>query len=370
MKGNHTSMKPFQPLQLLRDAIGTDLDLSAWTHGRYSHLGGSDLAILAWGLLTNPTQPTRMVIPDQLPARRALGRTGVLFAAMKRGIPVVLDGAEVGVGAALGHVDYADTPTLPGFDWKRLDGLLVADDGSVVDRVTRLRVIADLEDPARRPPQPNAKGRRYLWIDNLGAASGFDRRRFNGDADQVLYEAIDNVHTWSRASKALACCAVTRGGGDDSWNRFHVVVIDDGISVPTSVQEWRTANGLGPWSDDDAVQRVASDSSVPRIEGLLRLLVQFAQGGRCVEPTDQGQGLHAIGVLTHQWLGTFQWLTSDGHTCAWVGRTGTAAELESGSFEYASSTGTMLHLTLDVRRKPEANTLSTETLAVAELAGV
>ena len=91
---------------------------------------------------------------------------------------------------------------------------------------------------AREPPVPDYSGRRYYWIDGLGAASGYEQREcFDRHSDQCLFEAVDNVHRWSRAGRSLAVVSATAGGGHESHNRLQIVVVDDGVGIVSSVRE-------------------------------------------------------------------------------------------------------------------------------------
>lgn len=342
-------------LALLRDAADDDLDLSPVAHDRYQHADPSAFTAMTWALLGSDALPRRILLPEALSARRAIARSGLLFAAERRSIPFLMNEQPLSLASALRHpLQRADAAVLPGYDWKRGDELLTTDDGEVEDRLTRLRVIPDLEDSARRPPAPDEEQRRYRWIDNTGATaalSGVDPKTFNADADQVLYEAVDNVHEWAGASAAMACCTVTRGGGAKSYNRFHVAVVDNGVGIEQSIEDRRTIRDLPPWKRDSKILEVGETEGVSSLEALLRLLVCEAYGGRSVQPTDKGQGLHAVGVLAVQWLGTFKIFTADGLVCTWVGRSGPNADLASGQFEARGLRGTALHVTLDARRK-------------------
>jgi len=342
-------------LDTLRSADRAELDLSDLVHDRSSHADTSDLSFLAWGLLCGVASPSRVILPEALATRRVIARAGLSFAAERRGIDLAVGDETISAATALRPLDGNQSASLPGFDWKRCDGLLEADDGSLDDRLTRLRIVTDLEDPARRPPPPDDDQRRYRWIDGTGAASALEdveARRFNADSDQVLYEAIDNVHEWAFAQRALACCSVTRGGGDKSFNRLHIVVIDDGRGVIQSVDHRRQEDGLGPWREVEQVSEIARAHEVSSEEGLLRLLVLEALGGRqMIAPTDEGQGLHAIGLLSQQWSGTFRWLTADGSRCVSVGRDGSSDDLRSESFAATGLRGTALHITMDAKAR-------------------
>lgn len=332
-------------------AQGSVLDLSDFGHDRHSHPDPTPLVVLAWALLQVDAPPRRILLPQSSAARRVLGRAGLVFVAERRSVELAIDDDVVSPAACLRQPGPADpTLELPGFDWKRYDQLLTAADGSEVEPLTRLRVITDLQDPARRPPPPDDYGRRYRWIDNTRAGSGLpkaERKRFYGDAGQSLFEAIENVHDWGEAGAALACCAVTKGGGEQSFNRFHIVVVDDGMGIHESIRRRRVAEELRPWQEEERVQDLAASQGIDPSAALLRLLVLEALGARSVEPADRGQGLHAIATLSGQWSGSFSVATADGARCWWVARTGGEAPLRSGSWSTPGLHGVMLHTTLD-----------------------
>jgi hypothetical protein len=327
---------------------GGHLDLSNLVHDKKAHAAAGRLLFLGWWLLGTARPPKSIILPTTVAARRVLCRFGVLFAAMRRNVPLVLDGVEVSVVAALRGNDR-DVGTLPGFDWKNYDDLVVDRSADFLeDRSSRLRVITDLEDPARRPLAPNEDGRRYHWVDGLGASTtpGSARTRFYGDVDQVLYEVISNVHEWAEAEMAIAACSVTLGGGAESHNRLHIVVMDNGVGIPERVSRQRTERGLRPWEDDAKVRHISSRLGISELGALLHLIFDEAFGARSLEPIDHGHGLHSVGALAHQWTGTVNLFTAGPQGCSWMRRIG-RDDWRFSDFPSAGCSGTTLHVTLE-----------------------
>ena len=144
-----------------------------------------------------------------------------MFAADRRGVELEIEGEPVPVSTVLGVDAVGQTLALEQFDLETSD---------------RMRVVSRLE--SREPPAPDYSGRRYYWIDGLGAASGYEQREcFDRHSDQCLFEAVDNVHRWSRARRSLAVVSATAGGGHESHNRLQIVVVDDGVGIVGSVRE-------------------------------------------------------------------------------------------------------------------------------------
>lgn len=286
----------------------------------------------AWQLLSSK-DVAAVVLPASLAQRRVLARAGVLTAAGRAGARLVLNGNDVSVEGAL-HVDS----TFPGIDWVAYAG---------PEGLGRLRVIDDLELPQRRPPSPLPNGRRYRWIDGLKAATALrhDAARFNGDADQVLYEAISNVARWSEARSAFACFSLTAGGGEQSFNRVHVVVADDGLGIIASVDQRRAARRLPDWRQESDIQSLAEEHGCGVEAALVLHLVQDAHGNRTVASTQDGHGLHTSGVLAHQWSGSFDLHTAGSESEIIVSRTG-RGPLQVAEGERAAS-GTLFHVALE-----------------------
>lgn len=359
-------MKILEALNRVEEADGDTLDLAEV--GSASTQDFDALASIGFALLASSGKPAHLVLPEKRAARIVLARTGVIFAASLRGLALRLSGQAVSPSTAL--VDSSrilgESPLLPGFDWKRFDDLLT-DQATVDDPLVRLRVVSDLADTARRPPQLDDQERRYRWIDNLGATTSLDSvaaQRFNADADQVLFEAVDNVHEWSRAVRAMACCAVTRGGGGASHDRLHILIADDGVGVGASVTERLRKQGLDDWQNDDKVRKFAAKTECSPIEAMLHQLVSEARHARLAQPLDPGQGLHAVGLLSGQWHGSFCLMTGDGTDCTWVRRVGEGKQLEMGTVS-SPVRGTMIHVTLNARPEAAAEVLESQLTLVA-----
>lgn len=288
--------------------------------------------VTAWRLLSG-RNVTEVLLPTDLSQRRVLARAGVLTAADRSGAALMIEGRRVSVVEAL-RAESA----FPGIDWVSYSGS---------EDLGRLRIIDDLELPQRRPPAPLPNGRRYRWIDGLKAATalGRDAARFNGDADQVLYEAISNVSRWSGASAAYACFSMTAGGGLESFNRFHVVVADDGMGVVDSVERRRIARQLPDWRRTDRIRALAVEHGCSPEAALVLHLVEDSYGDRTVASTQDGHGLHTSGVLARQWSGSFDLHTTGPESEVVITRT------RRGPLQVSerdkSSAGTLFHVTLE-----------------------
>lgn len=353
------------------------IDLSRVRHNSNAHAGLRPLAMLAWWLL-GAELPDGLTIkmPTTRPAVRVLARSGLLAVAHARDIAIDRGSHRPRSSGALRP--QREVP-LVNVDWETYD-----DPNAALDR---LRVLPTLADPGFVQPPPVRESRRYLWVDRLGAASALDdkaARRFNGDADQVLYELIGNVLTWSRARRALAVCGVTRGGssttgGRDSWNRLHVVVMDDGRGIPAAVEAKRAAEGLSPdWSSEVAAvaanePSLTLDDPSDLDSALLYLLVERAFGLRQVGSTEEGHGLATTGVLANQWCGQVDLIST------------TASQAEDASVVRVSkfrgnvrshprpalpgARGTLVHVTLnavaDDTARAEASAFEEENLQLA-----
>ena len=126
-----------------------------------------DLALALW-VLSTPDPPCKVVLPSSLVVRRRLARAGLVFAADRRGVGLEIEGKPVAVSAALGVEAVGQTLALEQFDLETSD---------------RMRVVSRLE--SREPPAPDYDGRRYYWIDGLGAATGHEQREcFERHSDQ------------------------------------------------------------------------------------------------------------------------------------------------------------------------------------------
>lgn len=337
------------------------LRLDDLTHGRYSHQDVEPLAVLAWWLLGTSTPPRIVELPGDRDAAPILARSGLPFAAERRHIGLSsanrrMTGKEYVTGRA-------EQPQLTNIDWAEFDEGVDGD---------RLRAITDLEDPRRRPPDPIPLqgNRRYPWIDGLGAGSALDpqpRVTFYGDADQVLYETISNVHTWAAAKMAYAVVSVTRGGGELSRNRMHVVTADDGRGVIDGVEYKRKAER---WSDDwrpqinrllntdegfrakvDLGEAKSAARPFPVPEAAIVLaLVERAFLHRPVESTKDGHGLHASGVTGSRWGSLNVYTAVPEHGCV-IHVSAESHRFSVRTRELPGARGTLVHARLDATQE-------------------
>ena len=291
---------------------GRTLDLDRIVHGRFSHQDVEPLAVLSWWLLGTNEPPASIRLPADRDAARILARAGLPFAADRRQVQLLED------SRLTNGRDYvtglAEQPQLTNVNWNVYDETV---DGGC------LRAITDLEDSSTSTAwADSAPGESPVSIDDgLGAGSALDpqpRFTFYGDADQVLYETISNVHTWAAATRAVAVVSVTRGGGELSHNRMHVVTSDNGRGIIEGVEYKRRAE---KWATDwraqiqilmetesdfrDKLNRGRTGSAprpFPEVEAALVLaLIERAFVHRPVESTQDGHGLHASGVTGSRW---------------------------------------------------------------------
>lgn len=277
------------------------VDLSDLVHDRARHADLVPLSVFAWWLLSADTDVagcTLVVPPAGSSPLRHIARAGVITAAMARGLSI---GHADGTTFDIAHLQSDPSlhqGRLPGVDWEVLDELMAAD---------RLRVIADLADERRKVPEQTSAVLHYPWLGNLGlespAISKRGYKRFLADADTALAEVIDNVHRWSRATRAFAVASVTRGGqaeGADrlSWNRLHLVVADNGVGVPVALREDVEASQA---VTDAAVDGIMSPDELNDSDLLDRLLL-YAFGYRQLR-NHNGHGLNATQIRAGQWVG-------------------------------------------------------------------
>lgn len=210
------------------------LDLRSLHHDRSKHVEILPLAIVGWWLLGTPSASNiNIVVPASLAAVRQIARSGLITAAIRRldeGLSLNRKGEPFLLEDVL--LDKRQ-PRLPLSDWEVYDDLSKDNRG-------RLRIVPDLEDPRRAPEPPPQGGRYFPWLARILAQSSGQSEEeyltFVGDADDLLFELLDNVHRWANASKAVAACAVTLGGGKRSgrkvsWNRLHLVIMDTGVGI-------------------------------------------------------------------------------------------------------------------------------------------
>ncbi len=273
------------------------LDLSEVNHTTATHEDLARLSSVAWWLLAVGSQRrVTVTLPAGRPSQRHLLRAGVIGAARRHNLPMTVAGEPWSV-----HDDFRDKPQrLPNEDWESYD------EGSLPE--DRIRVVPDLDDRRRRPdPGLVSGGRYYRWIDSLSAATALPeegRRRFHSDADQVLFQLIDNVHRWAGRCQAQALCSVTKGGGtrDDgsaaSFNRLHIVVMDVGRGIPRALQ-----------TDPVAFESVRqSGGDDPFGTDLVHTLLERAFGEREIEGHD-GYGLHGSQKVAGDWVGRLDVMT-------------------------------------------------------------
>lgn len=288
-----------------------------------------DLALALW-VLSTPNPPSKVVLPSSLVVRRRLARAGLVFAADRRGVRLEIEGEPVPVSTALGVEAVGQTLALEQFDLETSD---------------RMRVVSRLE--SREPPVPDLYGRRYYWIDGLGAASGHEEREcFDRHSDQCLFEAVDNVHRWSRARRSLAVVSATAGGGHESYNRLQVVVADDGIGIVGSVREKAAAIVARG-------ERTACLSNGTKIDSEIAVdvvsdLVGAAYGDRSVLGARAGHGLSTVAKHAARWNGTMNVISTFAPGRAMHhGRRGRSGQWVHREFAYEGVHGTLVHLTLD-----------------------
>ena len=288
-----------------------------------------DLALALW-VLSTPDPPSKVVLPSSLVARRRLARAGLVFAADRRGVRLEIEGEPVPVSTALGVGAVGQTLALEQFDLETSD---------------RMRVVSRLE--RREPPAPDPYGRRYYWIDGLGAAAGHEEREFfDRHSDQCLFEAVDNVHRWSRAQRSLAVVSTTTGGGHESHNRLQIVVADDGVGIVGSVREKAAALVARG-------ERTACLSNGTKIDSEIAVdvvsdLVGTAYGDRSVLGARAGHGLSTVAKHAARWNGTMNVISTFAPGRAMHhGRRGRSGQWDHREFAYEGVQGTLVHLTLD-----------------------
>lgn len=322
---------------LLADSPMPEVDLRDVTHDRHANAPWPDHLFLTWALLSMQQKVVRVRLPEERAARVFLERAGVLTAARRRSLELV--------GGDSGGSDQDLRPRLANDDWQveAWDAAAVAADPELP---RHLRVMKDLEDPARVPYVVNDRGRSFLWLDQLGMLSdqlgAHEYQTLVADIDTTMYELIDNVHRWSCASRAIAVVAVTRGGGEESFNRLHLIVVDNGRGIMGSI-------------DDDPPARLAleaqiSDGYTDR-DRLLSTLLTSSFGDRPL-PGHQGQGLHSSQVCGSRW-GRLDLFTaqgaSDGHVVRHLSAAGPSNVRLEAPVTVPGLTGTALHVTFEGR---------------------
>ena len=288
-----------------------------------------DLALALWVLSTSHP-PSKVVLPSSLVIRRRLARAGLVFAADRRGVALEIEGEPVPVSVALGVGAVDQTLALEQFDLETSD---------------RMRVVSRLE--SRESPAPDYHGRRYYWIDGLGVASGHEQREcFDRHSDQCLFEAVDNVHRWSRARRSLAVVSATAGGGHESHNRLQIVVADDGIGIVGSVRE--KAMTLAARGEHIACLSNSAKTDSEIAIDVVSDLVEAVYGDRSVIGARAGHGLSTVAKHAARWNGTMNVISTFASGRAMLhGRRGRSTQWDHREFTYEGVQGTVVHLTLD-----------------------
>ena len=278
---------------------------------------------MAWWLLGTPNPPATVVVNAN--RNDVTQRAGLIAAAGERQVAVRLAADEAG---RLTGLDEEDP-----IDWR--DYLEPAPAHDCV-------VFGNLASSENRPPDPDEHGRRYQWMRGLvGAQKTLPPKLRDiavSDGTRCLYELVDNVHRWAQADTGVGTVFVTRGGGQSSFDRLHIVVMDAGRGIISSVLDSATAAPILNTS-------LAEDPS-----GLLLHFMQKAFGERHI-PRHNGHGLHVSQLLAKAWAGRVDVLASDHRTPGLIhhARRTVANGVEGcESFELPGVTGTLASITLNL----------------------
>jgi len=291
----------------------TDVGESSSAHDHY--LG---IAAIAWWLLSTSEPPARLRVRTTRGA--VLQRAGVIGAR----------------GARRVELELAD-------EHDRLDGEVRWAEFVEPPMPARCVVIRNLAESSNRPPDADDHGRRYHWMAALVGAQEAKmtpklRKIAVSDASRCLYELVDNVHRWSQAHEAIATVFVTRGGGELSFDRLHIVVMDSGRGI------------IGSVLDDPKASAVLPGALFEDPTGLLRHFMEKAFGDREL-PHHNGHGLHVSQLLTKEWAGRIDVLSSDSRFTGTVhhARSTVANGIEARpSFEFPGISGTLVSVTLNL----------------------
>lgn len=297
-----------------------------------------DLAHVLW-VLSTPKPPSKIILPESQKIRRRLARAGLVFAADRRLIPLAIEGEAVSVPEAIG-VAAIDQPFALGYY-----------DFGISDR---LRVMSQLESERRRPPPAEPDGRRYHWLDGLRVANAHpERKRFERQADQCLYELVDNVHRWARARKAMAIVSATTGGGEESHNRLQLVVADDGVGIFASAKA--KAEALAARGRPVRCLSGGDGPSAEVARAVMRNLVDAVYEKREVCGAQDGHGLCTISGYVSRWNGTINLISSfKSGRAVHIGRRGQSGRWNHAEYTAEVLRGTIAHLTLDATRSETA----------------
>lgn len=295
------------------------IDLTALVHGQRRHQDIAPAAVLAWWLLSaRPDVP--VLLPDDDGALLPLARAGLLFALTREDVQATTPAVRHGKPFSLSHLTDHDQLTLDFLDWAPFER---------VDQRHNLLAVRDLERPSRIPPPPALENRRYTWLDAVTAQANKDGLkkahsvdaslwrqicvRFNGDADQVLYELVSNVHRWAFAEtpfderRAVGVCSLSRG----LENRLHIVVMDSGRGIPSGMTYAQRVGRVqgADWRDDVAKEcpALADDPS----SALLHVLTDKAHLDRNLNRLDEGCGLFVSRHNASRHQGSLHLLTVD-----------------------------------------------------------
>jgi hypothetical protein len=296
------------------------LDLRGLVTHRFEHTDLVVASTLAWWVLGGESGVREVLISDA--GQAVWHRGGLIQVCGIDGLPVRLHQAAVQETAVL-------------FDEVTQERMLAP--SAPVDLVT----IHNLALPEHRPPEPDEHGRRYQWIrdligDQQAKLTPRARSLAGSDASRCLYELVDNVHRWATASSGLAAVSITRGGGEESYDRLHIVVMDDGCGI------------IASFLDDAAESLPAALSDDPK--GLLQHFLEKAFGARGV-PRHNGHGLHVAQLLAKTWIGRIDVLSADHRLPGTVHRARSTVRrgIEGcDSFELAGARGTIVEITLNL----------------------
>lgn len=295
------------------------IDLTGLVHDQHHHQGIGPAAALTWWLLSvRPTVP--VLLPADDVALLPLARAGLLFALTREDLQSRTPTMRNGKPFSLSDLTDHDQLTLDYLDWAPFER---------IDQHQNLLAVRDLERPSRVPPPPALENRRYTWLDAVTAPANRDglRRaesvdpslwrqvcvRFNGDADQVLYELVSNVHRWAFADtplagrRAVGVCSLSRGRED----RLHIVIMDTGCGIPsgmTYAQRVGRVQGAN-WRDD--VAKECPDFADDPSSALLRVLTDKAHLDRNLNRLDEGCGLFVSRHNASRHQGSLHLLTVD-----------------------------------------------------------
>jgi len=312
--------------QAISDAADGTLDLTAWSENRFDHAELVAASTLAWWLLSRASGVSRVRLPEA--DQKVFFRSGLVAVCDSVGIDYEVEAA-VAKGDQLFPPGTVGTRSVP-----------------VPPRV--YVPLPDLAHASNRPPDPDEHGRRYTWVGDLISPNyrrlgPRDRTYAGGDAARSLFEFVDNVHRWANAGDALGVVSMSHGGGEESFDRMHIVVMDDGRGIISSV--------LADRSLDQLPASVTSDDLTTLLEHFMR--VSF---GKRDVPKHNGHGLHVAQLLAKAWIGRIDLLSADERYPGLVHRArSTVRDGIEGceSFMLPGIRGTLVEITLNLTIAPE-----------------